>query len=241
MKRSGDRLPRRSHTTGAPEDHPAPVRVVLVGAPVAEDKRQLLETVPELQIVGETGTAGKAPSLLRRLCPNVVLIDVDLPDASGIELVRAAARHHPELRVLAASARDDYAHVTEVLELGVDGYLLKTASANELADALRTVAGGIFVLDRAVAVRLARRRWSGPGGGGALTSRERDVLRLLVRGLSNKKIACELSLGLRTVEGHVSSILMKLGATSRTEAVIYGLSHHLVAAQDRHDVPSRPD
>ncbi len=239
-KRSGEGLPGRSPTTRS-EVPLAPVRVAIVGAPVPAGTRHLLEAVPDLQIVGEARTAGKGGGLLRRLRPDVALVDIDLPDMGALELARTIARRHPEVRVLAASAYEDYAHVAEVLELGVDGYLLKTASAEELADALRAVAGGVFVLDRLLASRLARRRWGGPGGAGALTSREADVLRLLARGLSNKKIASELSLGLRTVEGHVSSILMKLGATSRTEAVLYGLSHHLVTTEDHHDTPRSPD
>lgn len=156
---------------------------------------------------------------------------MNLPGASGLELARTAAARYPEVKVLVVSAYDDYAYVTEALEVGVGGYLLKTASAKELVDAVRAVADGVFVLDKAVSGRLARRWRTGPAGspgGGALTPRELDVLRLLARGLSNKHMAAELDLGVRTVEGHVSNVLAKLGVASRTEAVLYALSHRLV-------------
>ncbi|MHB1986553.1 MAG: LuxR C-terminal-related transcriptional regulator [Acidimicrobiales bacterium] len=130
------------------------------------------------------------------------------------------------------SAYDDYAYVVEALDVGVGGYLLKTASTKELLDAVRAVADGVFVLDRAVSGRLARRWRSSVPGTGALTRRETDVLRLLARGRSNKQIATELGLGLRTIEGHVSSVLGKLGVASRTEAVVYALGHRLIAGED---------
>ena len=170
--------------------------------------------------------------------------DVNLPGMSGLELARRASTRYPKVRVIVVSAYDDYAYVTEALEIGVSGYLLKTASGSELVDAVRAVADGVFVLDRALLGRLARRWRSAPGGPDALTAREADVLRLLAQGLSNKHIATELGLGLRTVEGHVSSVLTKFGVGSRTEAVLYALDHHLMTTHDMttHDdgEPIRP-
>jgi NarL family two-component system response regulator LiaR len=116
------------------------------------------------------------------------------------------------------------------LEIGVGGYLLKTASAKELVDAVRAVSDGVLVLDRQVSKRLVRQRQSGPETVGTLTPRETDVLVLLAQGKSNKQIAAQLELGTRTVEGYVSNVLSKLGVTSRTEAVTHALSHRLVNA-----------
>lgn len=111
----------------------------------------------------------------------------------------------------------------------VAGYLLKTASAPELSDAVRTAAGGALVLDEAISRRLTRRWRTGPGRAApaALTARETEVLQLIAQGLPNKQIAGQLGLGLRTVESHVSSVLGKLGLASRTEAALYAVSHHV--------------
>lgn len=206
------------------------IRIVLVDdhALVAEGTRQLLDAEPGLAVVGEARTAEEGLRLLEALRPAVALVDVNLPGMSGLELARLAATSCPEVLVLIVSAYDDYAYVTEALDIGVAGYLLKTASARELVDAVRAVADGVFVLDRAVSLRLSRRGRRSAPDAVVLTPREREVLALLARGRSNKQAAAELGLGLRTVEGHVSSLLGKLGVSSRTEAVLHALEHHLV-------------
>ena len=216
----------------APEqdDEGATIRIVLVDdhVLVAEGTRQLLDAEPGLEVVGEARTAEEGLRILERLRPDVALVDVNLPGMSGLELARLATSSYPEVLVLIVSAYDDYAYVTEALDIGVAGYLLKTASARELVDAVRAVADGVFVLDRAMSLRLTRRGRRTPPDTAVLTPREREVLGLLARGRSNKQAAAELGLGLRTVEGHVSSVLGKLGVSSRTEAVLHALAHHLV-------------
>lgn len=205
---------------------------------VREGTLQLLEQAADVEVVGQAGTGEEGLRLLERLAPDVALVDINLPGMSGLELARVARAHHLEVQILVVSAYDDFAYVTEALEVGVGGYLLKTASGNELLEALRAVAGGIFVLDRAVSSHFARRWRSGPPAVGALTRREADVLRLLARGRSNRQVAAELGLGVRTIEGHVSSLLAKLGVASRTEAVAYALGHHLVAFEGQGHVES---
>lgn len=189
----------------------------------------VLEGEEGVEVVGEAGTGEDALELLARLRPDVAIVDINLPGMSGLQVARTLADAGSPVRVLIVSAYDDYAYVTEALEVGVAGYLLKTASGRELVDAVRAVADGVFVLDRAVSSRLARRNRVGAANSGdQLTPREVDVLALLAQGLSNKQIAQRLVLGLRTVESHVSNVLAKLGVTSRTEAVLYALDHHLV-------------
>lgn len=212
----------------------SPVRTVIVEdhVLVREGTVQLLGTQPDLEVVGEAGTAEEGAELIDRLSPDVALVDVNLPGKSGLELARELVHRGAETRVLIVSAYDDHAYVTEALDIGVGGYLLKTASGQELVDAVRLIASGVFVLDGAVSSRLGR-RWQRPASarsGPALTQREAEVLALLARGRANKEIAAELSLGVRTVETHVSSLLSKLGAASRTEAVAYALRRQLVAA-----------
>jgi DNA-binding NarL/FixJ family response regulator len=221
-------------------DRPAavPVRVVIVDdhALLREGTIQLLDLQAEVEVVGQAGSGEEGLEVLGRLRPDVALIDVHLPGMSGLALARAAAASLPGVRVLMVSAYDDYAYVAEALEIGVGGYLLKTATARELVDAVRAVADGVFVLDQALSSRLTRRRRSGPLAAGTLTRRESEVLGVLARGRSNQQIAAELGLGQRTVEGHVSSVLGKLGVASRAEAVAYALGHRLVVPQD-HDDP----
>lgn len=208
----------------------ARTRVLIVDdhALVAEGTRQLLEAEADMEVVGEAHTGEEGLRLLEHLRPDVALLDVSLPGMSGLDVAEAAAVSAPEVHVLVVSAYDDVAYVTQALEIGVGGYLLKTASSKELVDAVRTVADGVFVLDRAVSLRLAKRNQQAANNAGALTPRETDVLTLLARGRSNKQAASELGLGLRTVEGHVSSVLAKLGVSSRTAAVLYALEHRLV-------------
>jgi len=221
--------------TGRPAT--APIRVVIVDdhALLREGTIQLLEQQAEVEVVGQAGSGEEGLEVLGRLRPDVALIDVHLPGMSGLALARAAAASLPGVRVLIVSAYDDYAYMAEALKIGVGGYLLKTATARELVDAVRAVAGGVFVLDQALSSRLTRRRRSGPLAAGTLTRRESEVLAVLARGRSNQQIAAELGLGQRTVEGHVSSVLGKLGVASRAEAVAYALGHRLVVPQDHGD------
>ncbi len=200
---------------------------------VREGTAELLRRQGGLSVVGQAGSAAEALELLGDLRPDIALVDVELPGMSGIALAREASDRGFHTRVLILSAYDDYAYVIEALEAGVAGYLLKTSSARELADAVRTAADGALVLDQAISGRLIHRWRSGPGTTSpALTSRETDVLRLIAQGLPNKQIATQLGLGLRTVESHVSSLLGKLGVSSRTEAALYAVSH-------KADLPSR--
>ncbi len=206
------------------------IRVLIVDdhALVREGTRQILDLADRIEVVGLAGSGEEGLEVLEGLPVDVALVDVNLPGMSGLELARTITGTRSDVRVVILSAFDEHAYVTEALEIGVDGYLLKTTSGRELVDAVRAVADGIFVLDRAISQRLIRRRRRGPDAVNPLTRRETDVLELLAQGRSNKQIAAELQLGLRTVESHVSNLLGKLGVTSRTEAVTYALNHRLV-------------
>lgn len=212
------------------------VRIVVVEdhALVREGTTELLEREPDCTVAGQAGSAEEALELIRELRPDVALVDVELPGMDGIALARAVAAQAPDTRVVVLSAYDDYAYVMGALDAGVSGYLLKTSTARELANAVRTAAGGALVLDEAISRRLSRRWGSGAGSAPpAFTQREAEVLDLIARGLPNKQIASRLGLGLRTVETHVSSVLGKLGVSSRTEAALYAVSHQHAAAHPR--------
>ncbi|MHB1209690.1 MAG: response regulator [Acidimicrobiales bacterium] len=197
---------------------------------VREGTRQLLENDSGIAVVGSAGSGEEALELIERLRPQVAIVDLNLPHMSGLELARTLIATVPETRILILSAYDEYAYISEALEIGVGGYLLKTASGKELIDALRAVFEGVFVLDRQVSMQLVRRRDTSAHTIGTLTPRETAVLELLAQGRTNKQIALELDLGIRTVEGYVSNVLNKLGVSSRTEAATHALIHRLISA-----------
>ncbi len=220
-------------------DHVISIVIVDDHALVREGTRQLLQQDPDLDIIGVAASGEEALEVLDRLRPDVALVDVNLPEMSGLDLARHVVANWPSIHVLIVSAYDDFAYIVEALDIGVDGYLLKTASTKELIDAVHAVADGVLVLDRQVSRRLVQRRRREPETVSSLTPRETDVLGLLAQGQSNKQIAAQLELGIRTVEGYVSSILGKLGVASRTEAVTHAISQRLVST--RTDERAFPD
>lgn len=211
-----------------------PIRVVIVDdhALLREGTRWILQQEPTIEVVGESGRGDEALELVSDLKPDVVLLDLRLPGLPGIDVARAIARISPQTRVLIVTAYDEEDYVLEALQAGAAGYLLKTAPSRELVEAVHAVAAGSTVLQPSVSAALARRwtRADGPGGV-QLSGREMEVLRLTAQGLANKEMAHKLGLSLRTVEGHLSRTFAKLGVTSRTEAVVQAVNHHLISLE----------
>jgi DNA-binding NarL/FixJ family response regulator len=207
----------------------ASVTVVLVEDHrlVREGTRQLLDRDPSIRVVGEASTGEEAVRLALDLRPSVMLVDVQLEGMNGIDVIRTVTRVATQVRCVVLSAYDDYVYITEAFEAGACGYLLKTVSASELVGAVRAAAAGATVTDERISKRLMERWRSKRPATGRLTPRETDVLRLLVKGSSNKEIAATLGVGLRTVEGYVSNVFAKCAVRSRTEAVLYALRHNL--------------
>jgi DNA-binding NarL/FixJ family response regulator len=194
---------------------------------VREGTRELLEHDPSIRVVGEATSGEEAVRLALELKPAVMLVDVQLNGMNGIDVIRTLAGIVPQVRCVILSAYDDYVYITEAFEAGACGYLLKTVSAAELIGAVKAAAAGATVTDERTSRRLMK-RWRSKGPLlERLTPRETDVLRLLVTGSSNKEIAYALGVGLRTVEGYVSNVIAKCGVRSRTEAVLFALSHNL--------------
>jgi DNA-binding NarL/FixJ family response regulator len=187
----------------------------------------LLATLPEVEVAGTAGTAEEALAVLSETMPDVVLMDINLPGASGVEATRRASQIAPATAVLVISMVDDDDSVFAALAAGARGYVLKGSSAAEITAALRTVAAGGAVFGAGIASRMLARmpaQLSGPKQQlpqpDDLTTREREVLDLLAEGASNRQIARSLGLSLKTVQNHVSRILDKLQATDRTQAVL---------------------
>jgi len=186
----------------------------------------LLATLPDVEIAGTAGTAEEALAVLQDSAPDIVLMDINLPGASGVEATRKVLAAAPATAVLVVSMVDDDDSVFAALAAGARGYVLKGASAGEITAALRTVAAGGAVFGAGIASRLLATTPAHQSGAALpsrhadLTAREREVLDLLADGASNRQIARSLEISLKTVQNHVSRILDKLQATDRTQAAL---------------------
>jgi DNA-binding NarL/FixJ family response regulator len=185
--------------------------------------RSFFEVQDGIEVAGEAGTAEQALALVATTQPDVVLMDLMLPGMSGIEAVRRITADHPDVKVLVLTSYAGDETVIEAVRAGAAGYLLKNVNPSELAGALRTVHAGGSPLDPQVAAAVMR-NVSEPDSE-HLTPREREVLDLIARGLSNRLIARELALSEKTVKAHVSAILGKLGAADRTQAALWAVRH----------------
>ncbi|PXY19107.1 response regulator transcription factor [Prauserella muralis] len=187
--------------------------------------RTILESEPDLAVVGEAADGTEVPGLVSRTRPEVVLMDVRMPTVDGIratEHLMSTMDAPPKVVVVTTFENDDY--VYDALRAGASGFLLKRSRPEEIVAAVRTVTAGDSLLFPAAIRRLAARHGTGRGPGGlreaGLTEREEQVLRLMTTGMSNVEIAGELFLGVETVKTHVGNLLAKLGARDRTQAVI---------------------
>ena len=208
------------------------IRIVLVDdhAILRQGLRRLLEDEPDIEVVGEAGNGLEAVAVARALAPDLVLMEVVIPRLNGIEAAKQIKQSNPATAILALSAYDDDRYVLGLLEAGAAGYLLKSATAQELIHAIRAVHAGEAVLHPAVAGRLLSRaarpqvRATLAHGNELLTEREIEVLRCAAKGLSNKEIAGQLVLSVPTVKAHLVNIFNKMGVGSRTEAVMQALN-----------------
>jgi len=188
--------------------------------------RQLLESAKDIQVIAEAGDGEEAQALIQQHKPDVAVLDIQMPKASGIEVTRWVRSHLPEVGVLILTAYDDEPYVMAVLQAGANGYVLKTAKTEELIQAVHDVYEGKSALGPTVTQKLMSNLFKRPEKTTVepLTERELDVLRLAAKGFTNKAIGVQLSISDRTVQGHLAHIFAKLQANSRTEAVMRGVS-----------------
>jgi DNA-binding NarL/FixJ family response regulator len=193
---------------------------------VRQGVRQLLESAKDIQVIAEAGDGEEARALIEQHQPDVAVLDIQMPKASGIEVTRWLRAHLPQIGVLILTAYDDDPYVMAVLQAGANGYVLKTANADDLIQAVHDVNEGKSALDPSVTKKLMsnifRRTDAKPIE--ALTDRELDVLRLAAKGYTNKAIGIQLNISDRTVQGHLAHIFAKMQANSRTEAVMRAVS-----------------
>ena len=192
-----------------------------------------LESADGIEAVAEAVNGRDALVQLRRLAtenrlPKVVLMDVLMPEMDGISAIGEILASYPDVRVVMLTSFGEVERVYAALQAGAAGYLLKDADPDEVAAAIRAAARGEVHLDPAVAGRLTRQLVSPPTGLAALTARERTVLALVARGLSNRQIAAELYISDRTARTHVSHVLTKLQLSSRTQAALVAIREGLI-------------
>jgi two-component system response regulator NreC len=193
----------------------------------------LVNAEEDLEVVGEAGSASEAIFEARSTKPDVVLMDVMMPDQSGIEVVPQLLHELPEAKVLVLSMQDDPRYIREAFAAGASGYILKEAADTDVVEAVRQVADGGQYLHPALGARLieseARRRQEEAAD--PLSEREREVLRMLALGHTNQEIAKSLFISVRTAESHRAHIMQKLRLTTRAELVRYALAHGLLEAE----------
>ena len=188
-----------------------------------------LKVFDDLDLAGESASGQEAISLCAELQPDVVLMDMVMPDMDGATATRLIRKQSSRVQVLALTSFKEEILVQSALQAGAIGYLLKDVSADELAQAIRAAHAGRSTLSPEAAQALVHAASQPPTPGIDLSEREREVLSLLVEGLNNTQIAARLTVSPSTVKSHVSTILTKLGVASRTEAATLALRHRLVA------------
>jgi DNA-binding NarL/FixJ family response regulator len=207
------------------------IRVLLVDDhPVVRDGiRSLLVNGGDIEIVGEATNGNRALELADALDPEVVLLDMELPDMPGIQVAREIRERHPSVKILALSAHDDPFYIRGLLELGASGYLMKEEAPNHILEAVRGVAqGDKGWVSRRVSAQMTSWVETNPQTGQKLTPREKEVLGLVVDGKTNQAIAVDLGISEKTVEKYMGEIFGKLNVTSRVEAAVFAVRTGLV-------------
>ena len=211
----------------------APIRILLVDDHriVREGLASMLSTQPDMLVVGEAGTGAEAIAQVVRLQPDIVLLDLEMPDLDGVSVLERVRGEFPGVRVIILTAYGSDERILDAVRAGAKGYLLKGAGLEEVLHAVRVAAAGGSLLEPKVAERLLgsmERMLRSGKVPTSLTERERDILTRIARGLSNKAIGEELHLAERTIKFHATIIFHKLGVANRAEAVAKALRDHLI-------------
>lgn len=201
-----------------------------------EGIKDLLENEKNIQVIGEAADGREALRLVKKLKPNVVLLDIKLPHMDGIEATRQIHKDCPTTNVLILSGYEDEAHVMEAIQAGANGYLSKMLPASELVNALKTFANqGVMIPQPLMSKLIEGLRSMGNTNSEAslvaLTKTEIKVLALLGRGQSNKEIAASLACSVKTIKNHLNSMFQKLNVSNRTEAVVKGIDLGLISSE----------
>lgn len=202
-----------------------------------EGIKDLLEDEKGITVVGEASTGPEAIAMAKKLKPDVILMDIKLPQMDGVSATRVIRKECPQTNVLILSSYEDEAHVTEAIQAGANGYLSKMLPASELVHALKTFTAEGVMIPQPIMGKLIQglRQMGTPGYDSApdsLTATEIKVMALLGKGQSNKEIAATLNCSVKTVKNHLNSIFQKLGVNNRTEAVVKAIEKGLISPED---------
>ncbi len=210
-----------------------PIRILLADdhRMFRQGLRELIERKTHFLVIGEASTGREALAKIEQLRPDIVLLDIQMPDLDGVAVARQVARQYPDIKVVMLTMYRQDQHLLEAIKAGVRGYLLKDADADELIAVLERVARGEAALDPALTDRVfeaVRRGESGQQPNEPLTEREREILQLLVIGSDNRSIAARLHLSEKTVGNRLSEIFQKLGVANRTQAAMVAVQRGIV-------------
>lgn len=204
---------------------------------VRQGLRALIEKHPDMQVMGEAATGREAVVMVRELLPDIILMDVSMPDMNGIEATRRIKSEYPQIRILALSMHSDRRFAMEMLKAGASGYLLKDSAFEEMAHAIRAVMSGHTYLCHKIAdvviknyINLTAKQESSAFS--ELTVREREVLQLIAEGKSTKEIASALEVSVKTVETHRQQMMEKLGVRSVAELTKYAIREGLTSIEE---------
>jgi DNA-binding NarL/FixJ family response regulator len=218
----------------------AKIRVLIADdhAILREGLRALLSTTADIDVIGEAADGHEAIERVRALRPDVVIMDAAMPGLGGLEATLELRRTDPDIKIVVLTQYEDREYIRRFLQAGVSGYLLKKSAGKELASAIRAASRGGLVLDPEVAKEALREPApaSGPGAGGssrydALTDREKQVLKLVAEGRSNKEVAELLDISVKTAMSHREHIMEKLGLHSRTELIKFALREGVISLE----------
>ena len=206
---------------------------------VREAAREIIKREPDMEVVGETSDGLQAVQLTGKFKPDIVIMDVVMPNMDGVEATKQLKAKYPNTSILILTADEEDQYLFALLDAKVSGYLLKTVSVQELLSAIRAISKGESVLQPSIARKVVERyhvatRYSSKGMIGPLTRKEMDVLRLAAKGRKNKEIAEELNLKVQTVRSRLKKVFKKLGVRTRTEAVTYAIRKGWVSLHDLH-------
>lgn len=190
--------------------------------------KALVEAQADMEVVGEADNGRAAWVKVKELLPDIVVMDVSMPELNGVQTTEILKRECPQVKVLALTAYKDKAYLDQLLKVGALGYVLKMSAAKDLIDALRVVAAGDVYVDKEMTEKIAEgyvrtQFLRGATRQRELTSREEQVMRLIAQGYANKEIASQLEISVKTVESHKTNVMEKLELTSRTEIVRYAV------------------
>jgi len=215
------------------------VRVLVVDdhEVVRQGIKMVLDSDPELDVVGEAASGEEAIERVRELSPNVVVMDISMPGLSGFEATRRIRESHPDVQVLALTVHDSEAYVFQMLQAGATGYVVKRAPSEEVIQAVKRANAGEAVLHPSVAKLLIRDYLTRVEHGeevsyDTLSDREREILKLIAEGKTNKEIAEMLYLSVKTVQAHRANLMRKLGMHDRTELVKYAIRKGIIGLDE---------